>query len=113
MLFQVPNDKWTLANRRESDKLVQYHFKSDSIVNTSGKITTPAILMSIEDTKRYKQGIKKFYKQEPLQEKRIKIEKTLVFSDKDYLLLYKNGIVTKASYIQEDGTGILVYIVLL
>lgn len=49
--FELPNNKWSLADKKESNDLVVYFYKREAIINKEGQAVTPTISFVIETVK--------------------------------------------------------------
>lgn len=99
IFLKLPNDEWYLANQ-SNEGMTQYIFKRNEIIDPEDRKIVPAIMLYIEDASNYKGDATIFSiaKRTPFMEKGIKIETTLIQSDKNYPLSFKNGYFMKASY---------------
>jgi len=100
MFLKLPNDEWYLAHQ-SSTGTTQYIFKRNEITNSEGQKIVPAIMLYIEDVTKYNGDATLFSinKRTPFIEKGIKINTTLIQSNEDYPLSYKNGYFMKATYL--------------
>jgi antitoxin component YwqK of YwqJK toxin-antitoxin module len=116
IFLQLPNDNWSLADQ-SGKELVQYIFKREEIVNSSGKAIVPAIMLYIEDAKSYDGNLVTYSLQKRLAfaKKDIKINnKILIPSDKEFPFpSVKNAMLITASYSDKglDHIFYMVYII--
>jgi hypothetical protein len=109
MFLQLPNDEWSLADK--SDKgLMQYIFKRNEIVDSSGRAIVPAIMLYIEDVKDQDLVTYSMQKRLGFSKNAIKVEKILTPSNKDFPLPYKNAMVMMTSY-TDMGLDHILYMV--
>lgn len=108
IFLKLPNDEWNLANQ-SNEGITQYIFKRNEIIDPDGRKVVPAIMLYIEDATEYKGDatVYSISKRTPFMEKGIKIETTLIQSDKNYPLSFKNGYFMKATYSSEGLDHIL------
>jgi antitoxin component YwqK of YwqJK toxin-antitoxin module len=124
IFLKLPNDEWDLANQSNVG-ITQYIFKRNEIIDTDGRKVVPAIMLYIEDATKYKGDVTVYSitKRTPFMEKGIIIETTLIQSDENYPLSFKNGYFMKATYssggidhifymihlITDDNKGVQIY----
>ncbi len=125
MFLKLPNDQWTLTNH-SNDDIAQYVFKRTEITDSEGHKTIPAIMLYIEDASKYNGDaiLYSINKRVSFMEMGVKINTTLIQSDDNYPLSYKNGYFMETSYssgglehilymihfITEDNKGIQLYL---
>lgn len=49
--FELPNNKWSLADKKENNDLAVYFYKREAIINKEGQAVTPTISFVIEPVK--------------------------------------------------------------
>ncbi|HEX9511945.1 MAG TPA: hypothetical protein VF939_15750 [Puia sp.] len=114
MFLQLPNDQWFLANRSDTG-FIQYVFKRNAIKDTQGHAIVPAIMLYVDDAAPYKGDIVAYStnKRALFSGRNLETQKTLIPSNKDFPLAYKNSIEFIASYSSKGLEHILymVYII--
>lgn len=108
MFLRLPNSNWSLSDKTGGD-LVQYIFKRESIVDSKGREIIPAIMVYVDDASMYKNDVTLFsiWKQKPIMERGVKVDKILTKNDKDYPLTYKNSFMYKCHYTENNMEHIL------
>jgi hypothetical protein len=111
MSLQLPNDEWKLAQRSNAGQ-VSYIFKRNPITDDQGNAIIPAIMVFVEDAKKYEKDVTLYSitKRLPFRSKGLKIDTTLIQSNKNYPLTYKNAYFMKASY-TENGLAHILYMI--
>jgi len=111
MTLTLPNQKWKLATHSGTGP-VEYIFKREPIPDSSGRQIIPAIMIYVEDAEKYQQDVTLFSitKSGPFQQRGVKIDSTLIHTNKEYPLTYKNAYFMKASYTQ-GGLAHILYMI--
>jgi hypothetical protein len=106
--FLLPNDKWAASDGTDSAQGV-YFFKRQPVVDSHGRSIIPAIMLFIEDARKYNNDIVVFSvnKRAPFTEKGVKIDQTLFPSDKGYPLIGQTAVFMKTSYTMDSLPHIL------
>lgn len=107
LYIKLPNDEWFLAVNESPNHFI---FKRHAIIDSNQREIIPAIMIYFEDAKPYKQNLNNY--SNDLLKKFTIIEniKTEKFGDKDYPICYKNSILYKFKYKQNNLEHVL-YIV--
>ncbi|MEZ4936890.1 MAG: hypothetical protein R2799_04785 [Crocinitomicaceae bacterium] len=107
--FDLPNDKWSLADQKSMEGLSLYVFKREGLLDSDGREVISNIAVIIEhapDTL----GVVEFSLFKRMQVP-IQIEKVLTSMDEQPLLHFVNAIGYKGSYTDENELAHTVYIV--
>ena len=111
MFIKLPNDEWRLAQQPNKSQ-TGYIFKRTPVTDAQGDSIIPAIMVFVDDAKEYKKDVTLYSinKRAPIMSKGVKIDSTLIQSDRDYPLTYKNAFFMKASY-TEKGLDHILYMI--
>jgi hypothetical protein len=112
--LQLPNDKWKLSADSDSTQ-GSFIFKREPVKDAHDRLIIPAIMVFVEDAKRYDGDIVVFAtnKQASFQKRGVEIGKIQIATDKGCPLTYRNGILYKCSYTQAGMDHILYMIYLM
>lgn len=111
--LQLPNDKWKPSAETDSSQGV-FFFKREPIKDTHNRSIIPAIMVFVEDAKKYNEDLILFSteKQMSLRKRGLDIDTMQIPTDKGCPLTYRNGIFFKGSYTQ-NGIAHIMYLIYL
>lgn len=105
---------WQLATQQGGD-FAQYIFKRNPIVNDRGLNIVPAVMIFVEDARRYNQDIVLYTtnKGRPFEGRNLLVDRMLIHSSEDYPLSFKNSLIKLCSYTDADMDHVLYMIYLI
>jgi antitoxin component YwqK of YwqJK toxin-antitoxin module len=108
LFIQLPNDEWSLTNKSDNG-LIQYIFKRNEITDSLGRTIIPAIMLYIEDAKKFDQDLVQYSitKRMAFKSVRLKVDSIMTPSHKNYPIPFKNSLITLTSYSDKGFDHIL------